>query len=124
MESQPSMHYNHNPMGFNQYRHCPSSGDENIKQCIIEYHQCGITNCKELSKLFLAEHGIQISEATIAHHCTQFGLQGSGTTTKSFPNTMKWQLVLDQMAQDPTSQQGPRVVKEAIAARTGINLTR
>ncbi|KAF8518705.1 hypothetical protein BU17DRAFT_48474, partial [Hysterangium stoloniferum] len=79
---------------------------------------------KELSKLFLAEHGIQISEATIPHHHTQLGLQDSGATTKGLLNTMKWQLVLDQMAQDPTSQQGPQVVKEAITARTGINLTK
>ncbi|KAF8514122.1 hypothetical protein BU17DRAFT_94835 [Hysterangium stoloniferum] len=103
-------------------RRTPSK-DENIKQLLIEYHRRGITNHKILSKLLLAEHGIQMSEATIARHCRQLGLQGSSATTKSLPNTVKWQLILDQMAQDLTSWQGPRAVKEAITAGTGVNLT-
>ena len=40
------------------------------------------------------------------------------------PNTVKRQLVLDQMSKDPERRKGPRLVKAAIARETGIHLTR
>jgi len=43
---------------------------------------------------------------------------------KELAETIKRQLVLDQMAQDPTSGRGPRTIKEGIAFDTGIHLTR
>ena len=40
------------------------------------------------------------------------------------PDTEKRQYVLDQMAKDPTSKQGPRTIKEGIANEYGVHLTK
>ena len=54
----------------------------------------------------------------------QLGLKGSGATTKELPETIKRQLLLNQMAKDPTGKQGPRTIKEGIACDEGIHITR
>jgi hypothetical protein len=41
--------------------------------------------------------------ATISRRKKDLGLLGSGPTIKQLPETMKWQLVLDQVALDPHS---------------------
>jgi len=64
------------------------------------------------------------SEATVARHQQQFGLLGSSQLMCSLPDSTKWQLVLDQLAQDPLHRRGPRLVREAILADTGHLLTR
>ena len=64
------------------------------------------------------------SEATVARRRKKIGLRGSGLTTKALPGLVKRQLVLDQMGHDPTSRQGPRLIKEGILYNTGVNLTR
>jgi hypothetical protein len=60
----------------------------------------------------------------VAHRRKALGLQGSTVATRETPDVMKRQLVLDQMAKDPTSRQGPQTVREGIAFDTGIKLTR
>ena len=64
------------------------------------------------------------SEATVARRLRKLGLFASGLTTKRMPNTEKRQYVLDQMAKDPTSKQGPGTIKEGIANKHGVHLTR
>ncbi|KAF8587232.1 hypothetical protein K439DRAFT_1262339, partial [Ramaria rubella] len=51
------------------------------------------------------------------------GLKASRASTRSLPDTVKQQLVLDQMAQDPTCRRGPKLIAEAIAEETRIHLT-
>jgi len=64
-----------------------------------------------------------LREATVARHLWQYSLKGSGKTTREMPEVDRHQLVVDQMSKDPKAQQGPRLVKEAIAFDTGIHLT-
>ena len=64
------------------------------------------------------------SPATVTRRKKDLQLKGSGVTTKELAETIKRQLILDQMAKDPTSGWGPRLVKERIAFDTGIHLTR
>ena len=60
----------------------------------------------------------------ITRHKHKLGLKGSSATTKSIPDVVKWQMVLDKMAKDPTGMQGPRTVKEGIAHDMGEKITR
>jgi hypothetical protein len=67
---------------------------------------------------------IKFSEATVARRRKALGLKGSAATTKATPDAVKRQLVLDQMAKDPTGMQGPRTIKEGIAHDTGESVSR
>ena len=64
------------------------------------------------------------SERTVARRLKDLGLKGSGATTRDMPLSQKRQLVLDQLANDPSSQKGPRMIKELITHDTGVHLTR
>ena len=64
------------------------------------------------------------SPATITRRKHKLGLKGSSATTKSIPDVVKRQLVLDQMAKDPTGMQGPHTVKEGITYDSGEKITR
>ncbi len=64
------------------------------------------------------------SQASVGRRFNQLGLTASGLTTKRLPETVKRQLVLDQLEKDPANKKGPKTVKEAIAFDTGIHLTR
>ena len=48
----------------------------------------------------------------------------SGKTTQMLPDSIKEQLVRDQLAKDPLGRLGPRTIKERLALDTGIHLTR
>lgn len=52
------------------------------------------------------------------------GLLGSKSATHNALNLVKRQLVLDQLAKDPSGQTGPRLICEDIVFYTGILLTR
>ena len=54
----------------------------------------------------------------------KLGLKGSGATTKVLPESVKRQLLLKQMAKDPTGKQGPRTIKEGIAHDKGVHIMR
>ena len=65
------------------------------------------------------------SEAIVARRLKKFELYASKLTTRSLPgHTEKRQDVLDQMAKDSTSKQGPRTIKQGIAHEFGVLLTR
>lgn len=64
------------------------------------------------------------SESTIVRRRKQYGLLGSGATTRAMPLPEKRQLVLDELAKDPTSRRGPKTVGEGIVLNTGVHLTR
>ncbi|KAG1748682.1 hypothetical protein EDB19DRAFT_1905026 [Suillus lakei] len=124
IEDGVSPHISHNPEGRNQHIHCPPKNDKLIQQILTQYHRDGITDRKKISRLLKAEHGVTMSEATVAHRRQQFGLLGSAQSTHSLAGSIKRQLVLDQLAQDPLHRRGPRLVREAIMADTGHLLTR
>ena len=44
--------------------------------------------------------------------------------TRSLSEPVKVKLVMDQMAKDPLSRCGPRLIKEGLALETGVHLTR
>ncbi|KAH7903949.1 hypothetical protein BJ138DRAFT_1019807 [Hygrophoropsis aurantiaca] len=116
--------YNRNPLGKNQHGDCPSLDDEKVATILRDYNRRNIVSKKTIKALLLAEHNIKMSEATITRRRQALGLHASGATTKTMSDTIKRQLILDQMAKDPTSHQGPRIIKENIALDTGIHLTR
>ncbi|KAF8573556.1 hypothetical protein K439DRAFT_1649981 [Ramaria rubella] len=116
--------HNRNPTGKNQYHDCPGPDDEAVKAHLIAYHYRGITSRKKISELLWDDYGIQMSATSVTRRRKQLGLQGSNIATKAIPDTVKRQLVLDQLAFDPTNKLGPRVVRNAIAAKTGVILTR
>ena len=68
-------------------------------------------------------HQKYTSTATITWRKKKLGLKGSSITTKSIPDIVKRQMVLDQMAKDPTRMQGPWTVKEGIAHDMGEQIT-
>ncbi|KAF8580104.1 hypothetical protein K439DRAFT_1648289 [Ramaria rubella] len=70
-----------------------------------------------------AEYGITMSEATVTQQCKDIGLKGSNATTLGLSETVKWQLVVDQLDKNPACHQGPMLIKEAILVETGLNLT-
>ena len=55
------------------------------------------------------------STAMITHRKRKLRLKGSSATTKSIPDVVKRQMVLDQMAKDPTGMQGPQTVKLGVS---------
>lgn len=125
--SEPSTHkshHNRNPQGKNQYPECPPRGDADLERLLRDYHRRGITSRIKLSELFKAIHGITISPAGISRRRKDLGLTGSMLTTRQLSSTQKRQLVLDQLAKDPTRRQGPRTIREGILRDTGIMLTR
>ena len=62
------------------------------------------------------------SEATVARRRKALGLLGSKSATHNALNLVKRQLVLDQLAKDPSGQTGPRLICEDIVFYTGIFL--
>ncbi|KIJ52906.1 hypothetical protein M422DRAFT_242852 [Sphaerobolus stellatus SS14] len=48
----------------------------------------------------------------------------SKATTRSLPDAVKHQMVLDQLEMDPGRWQGPALIKEGICMQTGLDLTR
>jgi len=113
-----------NPNGNNQHKDCPSSDDGRVADILREYHRRNITDKKLISKLLLAEHGIHMSAATVTRRRRFLGLHGSRTTSRTLPVTTKRQLILDQMAKDPTRRQGPDSIKERIAFEQGVHISR
>lgn len=51
-------------------------------------------------------------------------LKCAGATTKELEPEVIRQHVLDEMAGDPMRRKGPTTVKESIALKTGVHLTR
>ncbi|KAG1876215.1 hypothetical protein F4604DRAFT_1581135 [Suillus subluteus] len=97
-------------------------GDHKVANILHEYHKRNISDHKLISKLLQAEHRIKMSEATVACHRRELGLFGSHSTAAQLPEVMKCQLVLDQLADDPSGHHGPCIVKELIANKTGVML--
>jgi hypothetical protein len=65
-----------------------------------------------------------LSESTICRRRRELGLRASGLTTRSLPDAVKRQLVLDQMAKDPEGKLGAKTIKAGIFKDTGIDITR
>ncbi|KIK79427.1 hypothetical protein PAXRUDRAFT_113137, partial [Paxillus rubicundulus Ve08.2h10] len=97
--------------------------DECVNQILHEYQCRAITNRHRISQLLLVEHNITIP-TTVAHRRKDLHLQAGGATTRLLSNVVKQQLVTDQLSQDPLSRRGPQTVCEAIAATSGMLLTR
>lgn len=64
------------------------------------------------------------SSATVARRRKALGLMGSRTTTRETPETVRRQMVFDQMTKDPSRMRGPRTNVENILADTGLRFTR
>ncbi|KAG1736188.1 hypothetical protein EDB19DRAFT_1896103 [Suillus lakei] len=111
-----------NPSGRNQHKDCSPKGDHKVADLLCEYHWRNISDHKLISKLLQAEHSIKMSEATVAHCRRELGLFGSCSTAALLPEVTKCQLVLDQLADDPSGRCGPHIVKELIANKTGVML--
>ncbi|KAG1871660.1 hypothetical protein F4604DRAFT_1881097 [Suillus subluteus] len=97
-------------------------GDHKVADLLYEYHRRNISDRKLISKLLQAEHGIKMSEATVARRRRELGLFDSHLTAAQLPKVTKRQLMLDQLADDPSGRCGPRVVKELIVNKTGVML--
>ncbi|KAF9463663.1 hypothetical protein BDZ94DRAFT_1163569, partial [Collybia nuda] len=115
---------NNNPKGKNQHKDCPPSDDPRIPEILTAYHRRNITDRKRLSKLLRDDHGIIMSESTIARRKRELGLRASGRTTSELADSVKRQLVKDQMDKDRTGRIGAKTVKLRIFEETGIDLTR
>ncbi|RDB20146.1 hypothetical protein Hypma_013119 [Hypsizygus marmoreus] len=115
---------NNNPRGKNQHKDCPPSDDPRVPELLRAYQRKGIFDRKRISSLLRSEHGIKMSESTVARRRRELGLRGSGRTTQELPDSVKRQLVLDQLAKDPTGKIGAATVKTRIFRDTGIDLTR
>ena len=117
--------------------------DSRVATILEGYHRKGISDRKQISKLLFDEHGITLrsvpysymlsfakskvffcSETSISRRKKRLGLRASRSTTQEMNEADKRQLILDQMAKDPTGKVGPRTVKQGIFADTGIHLTR
>ncbi|KAJ7592636.1 hypothetical protein C8J56DRAFT_929099 [Mycena floridula] len=123
----PNVHVmagNNNPTGINQYKDCAPQDCERTKAALWKYHRAGITDKHKISALLKADHDITLSASSVTRRKKDWGIKGSRVTMNELPETTKRQLVLDQMAQDPAGNRGPRTVKEGIARQTGIHLTR
>ncbi|KAI0061719.1 hypothetical protein BV25DRAFT_1857161 [Artomyces pyxidatus] len=116
--------FTRNPKGRNQYKDCPDKDDERVADLLRGYHRQGITDRKLVSRLLHDDHGITMSVSTVARRRKALGLRGSGAMTRATPDAVKKQLVLNQLAKNPMQKNGPRAIKEAIAAETGVHLTR
>ncbi|KAG2153061.1 uncharacterized protein EDB93DRAFT_1082746 [Suillus bovinus] len=114
-------HHSTNPSRQNQHKDSPK-GDHKVANLLCEYHKLNISDRKLISKLLQAEHGIKMSEAMVTHCRRELGLFGSHSTAAQLPEVTKCQLVLDQLADDPSGHHGPHIVKELIASKTGVML--
>ncbi|KAF8572786.1 hypothetical protein K439DRAFT_1665947 [Ramaria rubella] len=114
----------HDVGGLTNLRKCPPANDKTVNQILVDYHCRGIQNRRLVSRMLRAEYGITMSEATVTRRCKDIGLKGSNTTTLELSETVKRRLVVDQLDKDPARHQGPTLIKEAILAETGLNLTR
>ncbi|KIJ56056.1 hypothetical protein M422DRAFT_239247 [Sphaerobolus stellatus SS14] len=103
-----------NPSGSNQYKDCSSRDDERVKQLIHDYDRQGVKSPKTLSELLLAEHNIVMSPIAVSRRKRDYGIMSSKATTRSLPDTVKHQMVLDQLEMDPGRRQGPALIKEGI----------
>lgn len=65
-----------------------------------------------------------LSESTVKRRRWVLGLFGSGKATKEIPKSVKRQMVIDALGDDPKQHRGPRTIKQDIAQRTGVHLTR
>ncbi|KAF9233406.1 hypothetical protein BU15DRAFT_66632 [Melanogaster broomeanus] len=106
-----------NPSGKNQYKDC-------LTELLYDYQRREIFDKRMISQLLYDEHGIKLSESSVARRRRVLGLYASGVTTRQLPETVKRQLVLTQMSRDPGKKLGPRMIKQLIAKETGIHLTR
>ncbi|KAF9047219.1 hypothetical protein BDP27DRAFT_1243497 [Rhodocollybia butyracea] len=113
-----------NRFGKNQHKNCPPKNDEKVHAALLEYHRRNITNKETISKLLKIEHGITLASASVTRRKKHLGIQGSGVTTRSMEDLDKRQLVLDEMANDPNGKRGPRVIKEILALKHNVHLTR
>ncbi|KIJ30748.1 hypothetical protein M422DRAFT_267689 [Sphaerobolus stellatus SS14] len=117
-EALPPFIFMPNPRGINQYTHCPSKDDKRVEKLLREYDQHEVKSPKLLTELLWAEHSIQM-------RCKKdYKILDSHTTTATLPETVKRQLVLDELERDPGRRQGPPLIKEGIWMRTGLDLTR
>jgi hypothetical protein len=106
------------------------------------YHREQLSNNRKISERLLADHGIKmrcvygytllphnrtdckLSAATVKRRRKELGLTGSGVTTRTMARQDIEQLVLNQLAQDPTNRLGIRTIQHQIAHSKGIHLTR
>jgi len=116
--------HNRNPTGRNQYKDCPPKDDNQVTELLYDYQRREIFDKKKISQLLYDEHGIKLSESSVARRRRSLGLYASGVTTRQLPETIKRQLVLTQILKDPEKKLGPRMIKQLIARDTGIHLTR
>ncbi|KAF9004997.1 hypothetical protein BDQ17DRAFT_1408386 [Cyathus striatus] len=122
--------------GKNQYTECHEfrffgnlhedapANDPIFLEAMEKYHREAITNRNEISECLLAEYGLKVSPATVVRRRKAMGLNAGGLTTKYTPELVKRQAVLDAMAADPAGNQGPRTMREDIARKNGLILTR
>ncbi|KAF9474800.1 hypothetical protein BDN70DRAFT_815066 [Pholiota conissans] len=113
-----------NPKGKNQYQDCPPADDDDVSKALVEYHDRGITSAKTILALLKADLDVTISRATLFRRKETLNIHGSGRTTRDLPDTVKRQLVLDELREDPLSRMGPDMLRESILDRTGKHLTR
>ncbi|KIJ62120.1 hypothetical protein HYDPIDRAFT_114964 [Hydnomerulius pinastri MD-312] len=123
-ESSTGIKNNRNPSGRNQYKDCPPKNDARVAELLYDYQRREIFDKKKISQLLYDEHGIKLSESSVARRRRTLGLYASGITTRQLPETVKRQLILTQMSKDPGKKLGPRMIKQLIAKETGIHLTR
>ncbi|KAH7929971.1 hypothetical protein BV22DRAFT_1001718 [Leucogyrophana mollusca] len=119
----PAKH-NRNPTGRNQHKDCPPKNDNHVTQLLYEYQRREVFDKRKISQLLLEEHGIKLSESSVARRRRALGLYASGVTTRQLPENVKRQLIFTQMAKDTSKKLGPRMIKQIIARETGIHLTR
>ncbi|KIJ35154.1 hypothetical protein M422DRAFT_262532 [Sphaerobolus stellatus SS14] len=112
-EALPLSLFNRNPQGHNQHPHCSFKDDKKVKKLLCDYDWQGVKSPETISQLL-----------TVSRRKKDYGLMNSHKTTITLPETVKCQLVLDELERDPGRRQGPPLIKEAIHMRTGIDLTR
>ncbi|KIJ53062.1 hypothetical protein M422DRAFT_243033 [Sphaerobolus stellatus SS14] len=112
-EALPLPLFNCNPQGHNQHPHCSFKDDKKAKKLLCDYDWQGVKSPETISQLL-----------TVSRRKKDYGLMNSHKTTITLPETVKCQLVLDELERDPGRRQGPPLIKEAIHMRTGIDLTR
>ncbi|KAH7909614.1 hypothetical protein BJ138DRAFT_1066761 [Hygrophoropsis aurantiaca] len=122
--AESSTKHNRNPTGRNQHKDCPPKNDSHVTELLYDYQRREIFDKRKISKLLLEEHGIKLSESSVARRRRDLSLYASGVTTRQLPENVKRQLIYTQMARDTSKKLGPRMIKQLIARETGIHLTR
>lgn len=114
----------HNPTGKNQYTHVPPKGSKEFEDLLRRYHRI-TTSRVEVQRILEQEHGIYISDRTVARRWREMGLVGSSKVNERrlLPGKVV-QLVAEEMALDPAGRIGQNTMKKQIALRSGIHLTR